>query len=158
MLGSIDSHSVRQAQTDRSKPEDLFKKMDSDGDGNVSKDEFESAIVQISQQGAQAADGTDGAALKASADAIYARLDTDGNGQLSSAEFTAAAPAPEGRGNQGPPGGPPPGGGGKPSSGPDGKNYDPADTNKDGTVSAEEAAAYEVQQAVKTYSEVAQAS
>lgn len=149
MISSIDSNSVRQIQQQRPNPEDIFKKMDADDDGSVSKAEFESAFVQISQKGGQAADGAagkDSAALKIKADEIYAKMDADGDGSLSATEFEAAAKAHEaGRGQGGARG--PHGGGASAAAGSAEKSTDPADTNKDGVVSAQEAAAYEIQQA-----------
>ena len=167
VTSSISSSSVNVSQThQRPKPEDIFKKMDTDGSGGVSKEEFESAFVQISQKGGQAADGaasTDTSALKAKADEIYAKMDTDGDGSLSASEFQTAAKAQEAqhaeRGHGGHHGSG--GGGASGASSSTQKTYDPADTNKDGVVSTQEAAVYKTQQAaqqaqeaVKTYTDV----
>ena len=170
MISSIDSNSVRQTQHQRPNPDDIFKKMDTDGSGSVSKDEFESAFVQISQKGGQAADAassssTDTSALKAKADEIYAKMDTDGDGSLSVGEFQTAAKAQEAQHSEGGHGGPRRAGGGggasAAASGSTQKTYDPADTNKDGVVSAQEASVYkalqatqQAQEAISTYTSV----
>ncbi len=164
MVSSIASSSVSQVHQ-RPKPEDIFKKMDTDGSGGVSKEEFESAFVQISQKGDQAA-STDSSALKAKADAIYAKMDSDGDGSLSASEFQTAAKSQEAQHSQGGErahGGHHGTGGGGASAAASGsqKTYDPADTNKDGVVSTQEAAVYkalqakqQAQEAVKTYTDV----
>src|SRR6187455_1522298 len=54
-------------------PEEKFKKMDANGDGSVSADEFKA-----------------GAKDAAKADAMFAKKDTDKDGKLSLAECTAA--------------------------------------------------------------------
>ena len=168
MVTSSISGSSISATHQRPKPEDIFEKMDTDGSGGVSKEEFESAFVQISQKGGKAADGattTDDStsALKSKADAIYAKMETDGDGSLSASEFQTAAKAQEAqhaeRGHGGHRGT-----GGAGASGPSSsaqKAYDPADTNKDGVVSSQEAAVYKTQQAAqqaqeafKTYTDV----
>ena len=58
--------------------EKLFGKMDTDGDGKISKSELEAAFT--------AAGGT-----AQQADAVFAKLDTDGDGAVSKNEFVAAA-------------------------------------------------------------------
>ena len=171
MISAIANSSVNATQHARPKPEDVFKKMDTDGDGSVSQQEFESAFVSISQKGGQAASSADTADLKAKADAIYKKMDSDGDGKLSAAEFQTAAKAQEGaqgaHGHHGHGGG---GGGGAAAGASQAKTYDPADTNKDGVVSAQEAEVYQVSQqakaalsngaaeAVKAYSGVEEAS
>ena len=151
MISSIASSSVSQTHQ-RPKPEDIFQKMDSDGDGSVSKQEFESAFVQISQKGGQAADGAN---AKAKADELYAKMDSDGDGKLSASEFETAAKAHEAQRGQG---GSQGSGGGALAAGGSEKSTDPADTNQDGVVSAQEAAAYQAtqqaQEAIEAYASV----
>ncbi len=157
----------------------MFKKMDGNGDGSVSQQEFESAFVAISQKGGQAADSASTADLKGKADAEFKKMDTDGDGKVNLTEFSTAAKAREAQHAQGAQGaqgahrgshgGHHGGGGGETgesgastASSSAAKTYDPADTNKDGVVSAQEEAAYQIsqqaQEAVKTYSGVEAAS
>ncbi|HEY4083217.1 MAG TPA: EF-hand domain-containing protein [Burkholderiaceae bacterium] len=175
MISAIASNSTNaasSAQHKRPSLEDAFKKMDSDGDGSVSQQEFESAFVAISQKGGQAADSASSADLKAKADAEFKKMDSDGDGKVSQTEFSTAAKAHEAEHAQGAQGTHKGGHGGHHGGGGEGggeggasaasssaaKTYDPADTNKDGVVSAQEEAAYQVtqqaQEAVKTYSGV----
>ena len=181
MISAIANSSTNAAtsaqQHKRPSLEDAFKKMDSDGDGSVSQQEFESAFVAISQKGGQAADSASTADLKAKADAEFKKMDSDGDGKVSQTEFSTAAKAREAEHAQGGAQGAHKGGhGGHHGGGGEGggeagasaasssaaKTYDPADTNKDGVVSAQEEAAYQVtqqaQEAVKTYSGVEAAS
>lgn len=112
------------------KGDDLFSKVDTDGDGGVSKSEMSDFVSKMGKN------------PDASSDDKFAKLDTDENGSLSQAEFEAGRPqGPKGAG--GPQGaapmGPPPGGAGKAeetgSASASSTSYDPLDTNKDGTVS-----------------------
>ena len=150
MISTITSGNTSATQHARPKPEDIFKKMDSNGDGSVSQQEFESAFVSISQKGGQAASSADTADLKAKADAIYKKMDSDGDGKLSATEFETAAKTQQAAHAQGAAhahhGH---GGGGGAAGASQAKTYDPADTNKDGTVSAQEAAVYQASQAAK---------
>ena len=57
----------------------LFAKLDTNGDGTISKTELEAAVT--------AAGGDN-----ATADALFAKLDSNGDGSISSSEFAAAAP------------------------------------------------------------------
>ena len=115
--------------------DDLFGKVDSDGDGSVSQDELQSLLEKMSG-GTASKTGT-------SSDELFAKLDTDGDGQLSQAEFDAGRASDQASGAAGggmpppPPGGPggPGGAGGAQSSS---TTYDPLDTNEDGTVSLAE--------------------
>ncbi len=134
-------------------PEALFKQLDSSGKGYLTQSDFESAVAKISPEGAQRA-AQDGAPSAAD---VFKKLDTNGDGQLTAAEFKAGAPKPPaggpppGGGRRGPEGagGPPPGGGaaGGGSATTSKTSTDPADTNQDGTVSAQEALVYAAQQA-----------
>lgn len=142
-----------------------FKRMDKDGKGNLSKQDFSSAVVRISAEGARKASLANSPNLpdQAGADKAFARIDADGNGQLSATEFeqagrppgerpALAAGASSGqRPRRPPPAGPPPGGGGARSEGAQSGNtsYAAADSNRDGTVSAQEQQAYDAQSKAK---------
>ena len=58
-------------------PSQLFAKLDTDGDGQISQSEFETALGN---------DGVD----KASADALFSKLDANGDGSISQSELTQA--------------------------------------------------------------------
>ncbi|MDZ7867432.1 XopAW family type III secretion system calcium-binding effector [Acidovorax sp.] len=116
--------------------DDLFGKVDSDGDGAVSQTELQALLEKIS--------GGTASKTGVSSDELFSQLDADGDGSLSEAEFDAGRPSGEaGGGAVGgmPP--PPPGGPGRPggASASSGTTYDPLDTNEDGVVSATEQAA-----------------
>ena len=118
--------------------DDLFGKVDSDGDGAVSQTELQ-ALLEAMSGGTASQTGV-------SSDDAFAALDTDGDGSLTQAEFDAGRPS--GDGAQA--GGMPPGGAGGPrgAGGPGGPGgaggtsetttYDPLDTNEDGVVSLTE--------------------
>ncbi|MBB6562799.1 Ca2+-binding EF-hand superfamily protein [Acidovorax soli] len=116
--------------------DDLFGKVDTDGDGGVSQTELQALLEKMSG-GTASKTGVD-------SDELFSQLDADGDGSLSQAEFDAGRPS------GGPAGGavggmppPPPGGPGGPggTSASSGTTYDPLDTNEDGVVSASEQAA-----------------
>lgn len=116
--------------------DDLFGKVDTDGDGGVSQTELQALLEKMSG-GTASKTGVD-------SDELFSQLDADGDGSLSQAEFDAGRPS------GGPGGGavggmppPPPGGPGGPggASASNGTTYDPLDTNEDGVVSASEQAA-----------------
>lgn len=113
----------------------LFAKLDGNNDGQVSRQEFSDAVVKVSGG-------------------------NDGGGGAQHGHVRGGGPGGPG-GAQGP-GGPPPaggrgdgdGGGGSTAStgstsSSSGTNYDPADSNKDGKVSAAELAAYQATEAQK---------
>lgn len=128
--------------------EDLFKKADSDGNGSLSSSE----LVQISPEGAEAANAQDRAAE------ALKRMDSDGNGELSQSEFAAAAPPDNAHKPAGArPAGPPPGAaaGTQSTSEADASSTDPADSNEDGQVSQQERLAYETKQAAQQLSRAA---
>lgn len=117
--------------------DDLFSKVDTDGDGSVSKSEMSDFVSKMGKN-----------ADTSSSDDKFAKLDTDGNGSLSQAEFEAGRPQPPGQGGAGPahgaggpqgaaPMGPPPGAekSGSSTGASNSTSYDPLDTNKDGVVS-----------------------
>ena len=60
-------------------PSQLFKSLDTDGDGQISQTEFETAL---------GADGVD----KTSADALFSRLDANSDGSISQSEMANARP------------------------------------------------------------------
>ena len=120
--------------------DDLFGKVDSDGDGAVSKTELQALLEAIS--------GGTASQTGVSSDDVFSQLDTDGDGSLTQAEFDAGRPSGPGAGADGmqamggmppPPGGPRgAGGAGAASDSSSATSYDPLDTNEDGKVSAAE--------------------
>ena len=123
--------------------DDLFGKLDSDGDGAVSKTELQ-ALLEAMSGGTASQTGV-------SSDDVFSQLDTDGDGSLTQAEFDAGRPSGPGAGADDmqamggmppPPGGPggPRGAGGADaaSDSSSATSYDPLDTNEDGKVSAAE--------------------
>ena len=103
--------------------EDLFKSIDSDSDGSISKDELTSALSS-----------SDDSDSSIDVDDLLAQLDSDSSGGLSQDELSAAMPPP------------PPGGMGGPGGmgAADGASEDlisSLDTNGDGVISADELAA-----------------
>lgn len=112
--------------------DDLFGKVDSDGNGAVSQTELQALLEKMS--------GGTASKTGVSSDELFSQLDADGDGSLSEAEFDAGRPSGEAGG--GAVGGMPP----LPPGGPAGASassstYDPLDTNEDGVVSAAEQAA-----------------
>ena len=116
--------------------DDLFGKVDSDGDGAVSKTELQ-ALLEAMSGGTASQTGV-------SSDDVFSQLDADGDGSLTQAEFDAGRPSgaagEAGGGMQAmggmpaPPGGP----GGASASADSTTSYDALDTNKDGEVSLTE--------------------
>jgi Ca2+-binding EF-hand superfamily protein len=113
--------------------DDLFGKVDTDGDGGVSLTELQALLEKMSG-------GTAGKTGVISGE-LFSQLDADGDGSLSEAEFDAGRPSGEAGGGvvAGMPPPPPGGPGGAPAS--SSTTYDPLDTNEDGVVSAAEQAA-----------------
>ena len=96
--GSVNSYSISQLQK-RQQPsaEDLLNKIDTDGDGSVSQDEFISSRPEdVSADQAQQ---------------MWSRLDADGAGSLTGSQFVSAME------NMAPPQGPPPQDSGESASG-----------------------------------------
>jgi len=133
------------------KPEDAFKKIDNTNKGYITESDLASAIVQFSPEGMRLSQ-TDAQSMAKDA---FTKMDANADGKVTSSEFKDAAPknspngGPPGGRPSGPPPGPPPGGGPGGPAGARGatassskQNYDPADTNKDGTVSEVERVAY----------------
>lgn len=116
---------ARNGATDGS--DDLFSKVDTDGDGSVSKTEMSDFVAKMGKN------------ADSSSDDKFAKLDTDADGALSQAEFEAGRPQAPSASQGAAPMGPPPGVGGAEKSGStsasNSTSYDPLDTNQDGTVS-----------------------
>lgn len=123
--------------------DDLFGKVDSDGDGSVSKTELQALLEAMS--------GGTASQMGVSSDEVFSQLDADGDGSLSEAEFDSGRPSGAGGeaggmqamgGMPPPPGGPGGPGGAGGAAGASGSSqatsYDPLDTNEDGVVSAAE--------------------
>jgi len=124
--------------------DDLFGKVDSDGDGAVSQTELQ-ALLEAMSGGTASQTGV-------SSDDAFAALDTDSDGSLTQAEFDAGRPSGDGAQASGmPPGGAGGAGGPRGAGGPGGPGgtggagstsetttYDPLDTNEDGVVSLTE--------------------
>ena len=125
----------------------IVKKLDSNGDGSISKKEFVSGLT------AKGISATDAAKQ-------FDALDTSKSGKISKTDLEAAIKATGGKpAGSPPPGGPPPGGpppagghsGGKSASSSTSrassstaKTYDKKDSNQDGTVSAAEELTYDI--------------
>ena len=99
---------------------EMYDKMDADGDGSVTQEEFVAARPD---------DVTEEMATN-----LYNSFDTDESGSLTESEFETSM-------NQAPPPPPPGGGGGMGSSTEKSQTFSELDTNQDGVVSAEELAA-----------------
>lgn len=117
-----------QSRSASGQEDDLFAKVDADGDGSLDIDEVQALADQM-----KADTGKD-------IGPDFAELDTDGDGGLTQAEFEAGRPSgPGGAGGPPPAGGPLPAGGaggaGGTTASSESTNYDPLDTNEDGTVS-----------------------
>jgi hypothetical protein len=151
MVSPISNASGKVAMPPPPKPEDAFKKIDSSNKGFITESELASAIVQLSPEGVSLS--------KADAQAVakdaFSKMDANADGKVTRSEFTAAAPNNSANGGTaggrpfGPPPSPPQGGGAGGQGGAKGvsgssnsQSYDPADTNKDGTVSELERLAY----------------
>ena len=122
----------------------LFAKTDTDGSSGVDSTELQTLMDKVSER-------TGVTNTRTAAD-LVTELDADSNGSLDADELkngiASIVPLPstvefsQTRGAGGPPpGGPPPAGAAEAASGGDSTTYDPLDTNKDGIVSAAEAAA-----------------
>lgn len=104
----------------RPKPEEMFAKIDSNGDGSIDKTEMQSFSERISNQ--------DGDTIDISK--MFAEIDTDSDGLISQDEFLAARP-PEPSNGMGP---------GQPLD-PE-KMFSDMDTDGDGTISKDEMKAF----------------
>jgi hypothetical protein len=123
----------------------FFKKADTNGDGSIDKSELKTALSS----------GSNGQTVtNADVDKIFKAADTDGDGKISESE-NAAQMKRTGGGKSGagapPSGGVPPSGGAQGSASSTGASssdsntvYDKKDLNKDGTVSFQEEAKYDL--------------
>jgi hypothetical protein len=170
MVTSISAPGPVTGTASRPDPQELFKRLDSQGKGYLTQDDLASAIVKISAQGAELSQD----AANAKAQKIVRRLDTNRDGQVNQTEFTqGAAQSPEALSGQAavaaggaerPKGGagkaakPAAAAGREAATAGAGPIYAPADANRDGTVTVPEAYAYETQLAPPAKKTAAQAS
>lgn len=75
--GTLSTLISLQGQSGANGPGGLFSKLDTDGDGSISKTEFEKALGKAGVN-------------TSSADALFAKLDTNGDGKISQSELTKA--------------------------------------------------------------------
>ncbi len=162
--GAVDFTELRKKMADRM-AERMMKDLDADGDGAISKGELANASKAAANS--QSSDATGSASSDTSSlDDLFKALDTDGDGVISKSELSSfmekAGPptgGPQGSAHAGgPPPGPPPDASFTSagdsstsssltsSSSTSSTKSDPADTNGDGTVSAEERMAFAYQQ------------
>lgn len=137
--------------------EKMFAKTDADGSGGVNKAELQTLFDKIASKTGSS---------PGSAEDMLVKMDSDGSGELSRDELdtgmkelmpkpadTMAFAQQRGQGGPGGPGGPkgppPAGGGGETSETSSSADIDPLDLNSDGTVSAQEKAAGELNEAMK---------
>jgi len=148
--GALSGANLLQASASGSPDQDFLTKVDADGNGSISLDEFKAAKPADAQNDISSED-------------IFNQLDSDGDGSVTLSELEANRP------QGGPPPGPPPSGGqadssssnvldsvasssgsgGASSSSDDDETYDALDTNKDGFVSASEKAAGDATSSLK---------
>lgn len=144
-----------------SRQQEMFNKVDSDGSGSVDATELQSMLDDIAKH-------TGSSSTTTAADAL-AKMDGNGDGSLDSSEMASGMksllPEPSstqafaearnggGQGEGGPQGAggppPPPPSGGTSSTSSD-TDFDPLDTNQDGTVSEQERAAGEMKDAIQS--------
>jgi hypothetical protein len=118
----------------------FFKKADVNGDGGIDKDELKTML----------ANGPGGGNGTQDVNAVFAEADANGDGKIDQTEnenqLKKIGEEMQARSAQGggkpPAGGPPPSSNASGGSSDSGKVYAAADTNKDGTVSAQEAFTY----------------
>lgn len=121
--------------------EKMFASADKDGDGKVTAEELTADLEAHAPKDADASGAPSAADMAAK---MIKDGDTDGDGSLSLDEMKAMKPPGGHHGGPGGPGGmggPPPAGAASSAdstSSSSSTSYDPADTNKDGTVSADE--------------------
>ena len=122
-------------------PTEMFKKLDSNGDGGIDQAEFSAAAPK-----------KDSAAAAKSAE-LFAKIDTSGDGKIDAAENKAAMQKMAAKGSKPQkPQGPPPGKGtgssasseSEKSSSSKSTDYDVMDLNKDGTVTIQEKFKYQL--------------
>jgi hypothetical protein len=159
-VGSLTStyHASSHARMSEKVVDRMFKKVDTNQDGQITKDELAQALASGNPK-------TDRSGKKLSVDDFFQALDTAGKGYITKEDAAAgldamaqklaesksnrSGEAHHGRGG----GGRHAGGGGAAGgtgSSTDSTQYDPRDTNRDGTVSEQEAAAYAATHYVQT--------
>jgi Ca2+-binding EF-hand superfamily protein len=123
--------------------EKMMSDLDPNNTGKVTKDQFMSGLTA---KGVSSADATK----------MYNSIDTKGTGSITKSDIETAIK----NGNLKPPSGGPQGGtrgagapGGAGGASSSSKNYDAADTNKDGVVSAQEALIYAMKQSTASTTE-----
>jgi len=126
-------------------PQEMFKKLDSNSDGGIDKNEF---LANAKQK-----DGVQ----DLNAEKMFAKIDSNSDGKIDNAENTSAMQQIAAKGTRpSKPQGPPPCGGSKSSTSSSSKtsgsskSYDEKDLNQDGSVSASE----KMQYALKLLQEV----
>ncbi|NVM79548.1 Ca2+-binding EF-hand superfamily protein [Duganella sp. SG902] len=144
-ISSTSSNSTSAATFDPSKgaarfASRVFKDMDADTDGKVSKDEF---VKGLESKGVSSEDATK----------QYEAIDKEGTGSITKDDLESAIksgdfkpPRPQG-GGAAPQGG---GGGASSVSASSAKTYEAADKNEDGTVTQQEQLVYDMAQAAKS--------
>lgn len=120
----------------------MMRDLDTNKDGSLDKNEF---VTGLSAKGVPAN----------AAEKMFDTIDTKKTGSINTADLESAVKSgaikpPQGGRPPGGRGGPPAGGGGGSS-----QSYDPADTNKDGSVSAQEATLYSMKHPSNTNSQKA---
>lgn len=79
-------------------PEAMFKKMDTNNDGKVSKEEFKKGFEQLAEKIEKLKDKKD--RLEQFADRIFGMIDTDNDGSLSKDEFKKIGEFRKGKKNE----------------------------------------------------------
>ena len=128
--------------------DDLFSKLDTTGKGYLTKSDLQSASTQLS--GSDSSNSSGSTSSSANVDELFKKLDANGDGNITKDELASGLKQLAG--------GTPPSGSGNANStsstngtsstqsSSTSKTYDPADTNQDGTVSAQERIAYALKQ------------
>jgi Ca2+-binding EF-hand superfamily protein len=138
--------------------DDLFSKLDTTGKGYLTKSDLQSASTQL--PGSDSSNSTGSTGSSANVDELFKKLDANGDGKITKDELTSGLKQLADAFGAGAPaaGGTPPSGSGNANStsstngtsstqsSSTSKTYDPADTNQDGTVSAQERIAYALKQ------------
>ena len=153
--------------------DDLFSKLDTTGKGYLTKSDLQSAATQSS--GSDSSNSSGSTSSSTNVDELFKKLDTNGDGKITKEELTsgmkqladALGPQNGTSGGGKAAGGTAPSGSGNANStsstngtsstqsSSTSKTYDPADTNQDGTVSAQERIAYALKQLASQLNESA---